>query len=483
MRVLFASSECRPYASTGGLADVLEALPIALKGRGVSCARVMPLYRRIRENFAAAIRPTGISFDIPMADESWPCEIHFLERDGITTYLVGREELFDRSEIYGTASRPYGDNLERFVFFQKAVVMLIDQFHGADHPAVVHLNDWQTALIPLFLHFGADGKGRVVREKTVFTIHNLAYQGVFPAAKFRHTNLPAHLFNMRNMEFYGQFNMMKAAIVAADILSTVSPTYAREIQTPELGCALDGVLREHRSKLRGILNGVDYRQWNPETDPLIAARFSPTQLEGKTLCRKELLQLFQLEAAETDLVLGMVCRLTEQKGIDLLAEAMPELMQKPVRFVLLGSGEERYQDLVKQWRQDYPGKFGVRLGFDNTLAHQIEAGADAFLMPSRFEPCGLNQMYSLKYGTLPVVNNTGGLADTIEDIVPTEHGARTGTGFKLARYDKAGLLEAVDRAIHTFANRGRWRKAVKRAMGVDFSWDRAADEVLRLYDL
>jgi starch synthase len=481
MRVLFAASECRPFASSGGLADVLEALPIAVQGRGVPSARVMPLYRRIREAHAESIRPTGIAFDVPMGDEFWPCEIFALERDDLTTYLVSREELYDRSELYGLATRPYGDNLERFLFFQKAVVLLLDQFHGADHFTHVHLNDWQTGLVPLYLHFGADGKGRVVRETSVFTIHNLAYQGVFPAAKFRLTNLPNHLFNMRNMEFFGQFSMMKAALVAADVLTTVSPTYAREIQTPENGCALDGVLKEQSAKLHGILNGVDYRQWNPATDNLIHAHFSADHLAGKTLCRKELLREFNLPESDSALVIGMVCRLTEQKGVNLIAEAMPELMARDIRFVLLGSGEEMYHQLVKSWLEQYPERFAARLGFDNALAHRIEAGADAFLMPSRFEPCGLNQMYSLKYGTLPIVTNTGGLADTIEDIDVRDGGAHAGTGFKLAAYDKASLLEALDRAIAAFGARTKWKKAMKRAMGQDFSWDRAAEAYLRLY--
>ncbi len=483
MRVLFAASECRPFASSGGLADVLEALPIAVQGRGVPTARVLPLYRRIREAHAGSIRRTGIAFEVPMGDDTWPCEIFALERDGLTTYLVSREELYDRSELYGLTTRPYGDNLERFLFFQKAVVMLLDQFHGNDHFTHIHLNDWQTGLVPLYLHFGADGKGRVVKEKSVFTIHNLAYQGVFPAAKFRLTNLPNHLYNMRNIEFFGQFSMMKAALVASDVLATVSPTYAQEIQSPANGCALDGVLREQAYKLHGILNGVDYRQWNPDTDELIPAHFSAEHPAGKTLCRRELLREFNLPDSDSALVIGMVCRLTEQKGIDLVSAAMPELMARNLRLILLGSGEEMYQKMVESWQAQYPERFAARIGFDNALAHRIEAGADAFLMPSRFEPCGLNQMYSLKYGTLPIVTNTGGLADTIEDIDPRDGGANAGTGFKLTGYDKAGLLDAVDRALAAFSSRSKWKKAMKRAMTQDFSWDRAADAYLRIYGL
>ncbi|MBU1693987.1 MAG: glycogen synthase GlgA [Verrucomicrobia bacterium] len=475
MRVLYAASEIMPFASTGGLADVGAGLPKALLARNTEISRIMPLYRRVAEG-GFALKDTGLRLDIPVGFQMHQAEVWYANDPPPRTYFIRRDEYFDRSQLYSLPERDYDDNFDRFVFFQKAIVSLIDTLQW--HPDVVHCSDWQTGLVPLFLRHGLQGSGRKQTERTVFTIHNLAYQGLFPGLHYSLTNLPFYCFNMDCAEFYGSINCIKAGITSANLVTTVSHTYAQEIRTEEYGCGLHDILAQMGGRLAGVVHGVDYSLWNPAVDPHLAQSYEPDNLDGKKTCKEELIRLMGLTIAADAPLIGMVTRLVDQKGLDILAEAMPKLMKADMGFVLLGAGQDKYQKLCLEWASLWPGRFAARLGYDNPLSHKIEAGADIYMMPSRFEPCGLNQLYSLKYGTIPIVHTTGGLDDTIQDI---DSEGREGTGFKFRTYTPEGLLHAVNRALALYRRREIWTSVVRRAMAQDFSWDRAAEEYLRIY--
>jgi len=416
-------------------------------------------------------------FSIPMGDTAHEAEIWIHDDDEAPTYFIRRDEYFDRSQLYGLPHRDYDDNFARFCFFQKAVVALVDAVGGVQ---IVHANDWQTGLLPYYLARGIDGYGRSHRERVVFTIHNLAYQGIFPISDFALSNLPPSLFRLDTFEFYGKFSCMKAGLTGSHRVTTVSPTYAREIQTEAGGCGLDGVIKETAGRLTGILNGVDYEVWNPEIDPHLVRNYSARNFVAeKEACRADLLAAMGLKPAATLSVIGLVGRLADQKGLDILAEAMPRLMKKRIQMVLLGTGQAKYEQLCREWMKTWPGRFAARIGFDNALAHKIEAGADLFLMPSRFEPCGLNQMYSLRYGTPPIVHATGGLEDTVADVQESPAG---GTGFKFREYTASALLQAVDRALEFKSDTAAWNALRGRAMTIDYSWDRSARDYITLYE-
>ena len=479
MKILFVSSEINPYASTGGLSDVVGALPVALQEQGVDVVRVMPLYRCIMEG-DFPLRDTGRRLKIPVGLKTLQAEIWQSTDSRPTTYFVRKDEYFDRRELYSIPERDYDDNFDRFIFFQKAVVRLIDDL--ALHPDIIHANDWQTALIPYFLDHGVHGMGRGRSEKIVYTIHNLAYQGVFPDHEFPSTNLPFSCFSVGELEFYGNINCMKGAIIRSDRVTTVSKRYAAEILTPELGCGLEGVLGDARHKLSGIVNGVDYTTWDPASDHLISAQYTADTLNGKKECKKALLEKMGLTVPSQRQripCIGMVTRLVDQKGMDLLAEAMDRIMEQGVYFVLLGFGQEKYQQLCKRWAAKWPDRFGLDLGHNNQLAHEIEAGADIFMMPSRFEPCGLNQLYSLRYGTIPVVHATGGLDDTIVNI---DAAGNTGNGFKFESYTVGALLKSFDEALALYKNPTAWEKIQQHAMRQDFSWKNSAADYISLYE-
>ncbi len=480
MKVIYISSEVNPFASTGGLADVSAALPMALSMAGLSVTRIMPLYRQVWEG-SFNLQDTGLHLDIPVGFRTHRADVWIHEDSEVPTYFIRRDEYFDRRELYSLPERDYDDNFERFTFFQKAAVALIDALDfGAD---IVHSNDWQGGLIPAFLREGTSSLGRTggeKGEKSVFTIHNLAYQGIFPGTDFAYTNLPFACFSMEEgMEFYGNVNCMKGGIAMADLVTTVSPRYAEEIQTPEFGCGLDGVLSKVSSRLKGILNGVDYSLWDPRIDPNLVKRYSSKDLSGKKKCKKDLLKVMGL--ATDDLkrpVVGMVTRMVDQKGFDLLSKAMPELMNTGINFILLGSGQVEYHEIARKWAGTWPRRFAVKIGYDDELAHKIEAGADIFLMPSKFEPCGLNQLYSLRYGTLPVVHAVGGLVDTIADISVD---GNQGNGFVFTEYTPAALIESVNRAIKLYGT-SDWEKIQKRAMSSDYSWQNSASEYISAYE-
>jgi starch synthase len=459
------SSEAAPFAKTGGLADVVASLPSALQSFGDLAAVVIPRYgsidlrgsRRVYDRLQVYLGPKLHSVSIFQAPAEYPL------------YLVDCPPLFDRKGFYGESGVDYPDNHIRFAVFCRAALGVARHLFRCD---VLHCHDWQSGLIPAYLRSTYSTDPVFLGTKTLFTIHNLGFQGIFPATALAEVALDPALYRPDGLEFFGQVSYIKSGISFANALSAVSPTYAREIQTSELGFGLDGALRARAAVLSGILNGVDYREWDPESDPLIPARFSAQDLNGKAVCKEHLLQEFGLPAEPIERpLIGIVSRLTIQKGVDLVAEAVADIVEAGANIVAIGSGESEYEALFQRMAADFPGRVGVRIGFDNRVAHLIEAGADIFLMPSRYEPCGLNQIYSLRYGTVPVVRATGGLDDTIDSE----------TGFKFAEYSSAALLAAVRQALEAFSNREAWQDMMRRGMQRDFSWKASAGRYSALY--
>ena len=477
MRVGFVSSEISPYASTGGLADVCGSLPRALVAAGAEAVQFMPMYRKVLEG-DYAVEDTGIRLSIPVGFHRYRADIWKTRNSTPSVYFIRRDEFFDRAQLYNLSDRDYDDNFERFVFFQKAVVALIDQLDlNLD---IVHAHDWQTGLMPLYLRHGQSGEGRRSREKTVFTIHNLAFQGIFDGELYSYTNLPFSCFNVDMMEYYGNINMLKSGINGADFITTVSQTYAREIQTEDWGCGLQGVLANVRPRLCGIVNGIDTAVWNPAADKMIAARFDRDHLDGKDTCKADLIKRLKLTIKPRDPLLGMVTRLTSQKGIELIDASLDGIMSRSnAGLALLGSGSDAMLAMVNRWAKKWPGRVGIKTGFDVKLSHRIEAGADIYLMPSKFEPCGLNQLYSLRYGTIPVVHAVGGLDDTIVDVGEQP---QTGYGFKFSAFTAEAFQQRTLDAIDAYKNAKRWNDIVRRAMDQDFSWLTSARRYLKLYE-
>jgi len=477
MKVLLLASEMVPFAKTGGLADVAGALPSALNRQGVDVTAFLPKYRCIGGG-RFSLEPTGLTLSIPVGDRSVPCSIEktLLPETAVPVYLVCCDEFFDRDGLYQDKGKDYPDNLERFTLFSRAVLEALKKLDI--QPDVIHANDWQTALIPVYLKTQLAEDSFFRATKTLFTIHNLAYQGLFPKEKFPLTGLDQELFSIHGLEFYNKVNLLKGGLLFSDRLSTVSRRYSEEIQTPEYGCGLEGVLKDRREFLSGVLNGVDYQAWSPESDSLIAKNFSAKDLSGKAACKKALQKTYGLPQVPDAPLLGVISRLADQKGFDLLDEIFEDLMALSVQFVLLGTGDPKYHKRFELLAAKYPKKCGVALKFDNALAHQIEAGADLFLMPSRYEPCGLNQMYSLRYGTIPVVRATGGLADTVEDYHPK---SGRGNGFVFEKANSKAFLKALRRALKVYAHQERWQSLMGHAMRMDFSWDRSAEQYLALY--
>ncbi len=472
LKVVIASPEIIPFAKTGGLADVAGSLPLALKRLGCDVTLFMPLYREVVDR-GFGTEPTGVQVKIPIGRRTVSADLFKGTTDGVPVYFLKRDEYYDRSYLYGTPDGDYFDNLERFVFFSRGVVEAVVSL-GLE-PDVIHCNDWQTGLIPAYIM--SIYRSSLPATATLFTIHNIAYQGIFPADFLDLTGLPGEMYTMEGLEFWGKINLLKAGIVYSDIINTVSEGYSREIQTPEYGYGLEGILAKRREDLFGVLNGVDYSVWNPETDELIASRFSSDDLGGKLACKKDLLREYSLRLKATVPLIGVISRFAEQKGFDILAEAMDALMKLDLGMVILGTGEKRYQERFESLAATYPKKLGVKIAFDNVLAHKIEAGSDMFLMPSRYEPCGLNQFYSLRYGTIPIVRATGGLDDTIKDY----SGGR-GNGFKFRQYSARALVRKVKEAISVYKDKKAWRALQVKAMQEDFSWDRSASRYIELYE-
>lgn len=475
LKVLFASSEVTPFRKTGGLGDVAGALPKALKSRGLDVRLVMPLYRGIHwDEFE---RLDGV-LDVPMYYGTARAAVRMGNLPGseVPIYFLEHHGYFDRPDVYGPADGSYPDNLERFTFFSRACLELATAL--GFEPDVVHANDWQTALIPVYLNT-LYRAAPLHRAATLFTIHNLAFQGVFNGGGFFMTGLGREHYSPRELEHYGAMNLMKGALHHATLLSTVSPTYGREIQRPDAGAGLDGVITSRSDDLHGILNGIDTEEWDPARDRHLPAGYSAKDLAGKAVCKRELQREMGLPVRAATPLFGAVSRLTPQKGFDLLAQAMERLLGWELQMVLLGSGDSNAEAFFSSLSSARGEKFRARIGFDNGLAHRIEAGCDFFLMPSRFEPCGLNQMYSLCYGTPPIVHATGGLADTVSNY---DESTGEGTGFVIHQLDARSLGDAVGWAISTYFDRPRDLEAMRRrGMNLDFSWTRAAERYEELY--
>jgi starch synthase len=413
----------------------------------------------------------------PVGSRMEPADILRVPRAAVPTILVRGDRYFDREGIYGDVGGDYPDNIERFTFFCRAALEWLRL--EREPPDVLHVHEWQSALAPAFLRANADVYPELGRLRTVLTIHNLAYQGRFPSFDWHLLNLDPRYFSPEFLEFYGQINLLKAGMVFADAITTVSPRYAAEIETAAFGEGLDGVLRARHGRVRGILNGIDRAAWDPATDPHLPAHYDARDLRGKAACKAAVQAELGLAVRADVPLLGVVSRLAEQKGLDLLAAALPgALRASDAQLAVLGSGDERYERLLAGLAAEFTGRVVLRVGFDERLAHRIEAGADVFLMPSRFEPCGLNQLYSLRYGTVPVVHATGGLDDTVVEFDPA---AGVGTGFKFTPYTPEAFLGALDRALRTRRDARLWARLVANGMAQDFSWDRAAQEYRRLY--
>jgi len=479
LRVLFVASEAVPLAKTGGLADVVGALPRALNALGCDVRIVVPCYRSVRQS-GLSLEP--LPGEIPVAFDGRVLPARVLETriDGrVPCYLIRRDEFFDRSHLYGTPEGDYWDNDVRFLYFCKAVFSLCGALSYS--PDVMHCHDWQAGLVPAFLRY-TDGRGRGFSPtRSVLTIHNLAYQGIFPPEIFARTGLPGSFFSADGMEFWGKANFLKAGIVCADILSTVSPSYSREVLSPEFGCGLEGVLADRAGDLHGVLNGADYDEWDPARDVHLCRRYDANDLAGKRECKEALTRELGVRAASAGAPLfGMISRMTYQKGMDLVVAAARGMMDLGVNCVILGDGEERYRADCESLVRRFPGRFAVHFGFDNPLAHRIQGGCDFLLMPSRYEPCGLNQIYAMRYGTVPVVRSTGGLRDTVAEFDPP--GGR-GTGFLFHAHDPTAFLQAVKRAVDVYTPQGAsWERIRSNGMAQRFSWDRSARGYLRLYE-
>ncbi len=476
MHIAFAASECVPFVKTGGLADVIGALPAELVRQGHAVTVYLPLFRPV----AAKLGKRKVlipSLTIPF--QSYNRFVSVVDggaRDGVEFRFIDCPELFDREALYGTAGGDYPDNWERFALFCRAVIEATKQLGVPD---IYHAHDWQAAMLPVYLHTVYAQDPALEAAGTVFTIHNAGYQGWFAPQTVERLLLPWDVYRMDRLEQYDTFNFLKGGIVYGDALTTVSRKYAEEIQTAEFGYSLEGTLRSRAVDLHGILNGVDYDQWDPLHDRYIAAHYGPDNLAGKAECRRDLLHAFaapDLPAATP--VLGIVSRFATQKGFDLLAEIAEQLAERELFLVALGTGEPYYENLLRSLAERFPNRFAVRVQYDNALAHKIEAGADMFLMPSRYEPSGLNQLYSLRYGTVPVVRATGGLDDTVEEAAdPAE-----GTGFKFHGVAADEFLRAIDRALACFADPDKWRLLMGNGMRKDHSWRQPAAEYGALYE-
>jgi starch synthase len=484
MKILHATTEAVPFAKTGGLGDVCGSLPIELARLGHDVAVIMPAFRHVYQA-NVPIEATGVSLDIPVGSKMVPGRLlrSHLPGSDVPVYLVEQDAFFDRPELYRENGQDYRDNCERFVFFSRAVLEAIRLLDLKTD--LIHANDWQTALIPAYLMTEYRILPTYEAAAVVFTIHNLAFQGNFWHWDMLLTGLDWKYFNWRQMEFFGNLNFMKTGLTFADAISTVSPRYAKEIQSTPLGCGLEGVLQHHADNLTGIVNGVDYEQWNPATDTHIAAPYdAETVTKGKPVCKRQLQRELGLpEDPEAPLV-ATIGRLTDQKGFDLIAQVIPQWVREiPVQWVILGTGEAKYHKLLRELADRSPNKVAVRLEFNAAMAHKIEAGADVLLMPSRFEPCGLNQLFSLKYGTVPVVRATGGLADTITSMTHETMAAGTANGFAFREYSPLALSETLRQACDLYCtNRQLWQQLMSVGMHQDWSWARSARQYVGLFE-
>lgn len=477
MQIVFAASEAVPFAKTGGLADVVGALPREIQKLNHEVTVYLPLYASVRPHLESEVKSAIRSITLPAPHGNrFAGIVDGGVRDGVKFYFVDCPDLFDRQGLYGNNGDSYGDNAERFGLFCRAV---IEATKILGVPDVFHVHDWQAAMIPVLLRTVYNSDPALKHCGTVLTIHNAGYQGWFPPSTVDQLLLPWDIFTYDKLEHYNTFNFLKGGVVYADELTTVSPKYAQEIQTPEFGNGLDAALRQRAADLHGILNGVDYAEWDPATDGNLAAHYSPADLAGKRECRKDLLHAFGLEVPDETPVIGICSRFASQKGFDLLEQISGRLAERDVALVALGTGEPYYEKFFRDFAYANSGRFAVQIRYDDAMAHKIEAGADIFLMPSKFEPCGLNQIYSLKYGTVPVVRATGGLDDTVEEW---NAGLNAGTGFKFEPYQAQALLDAIDRALAAFYDKKQWTRLMLNGMAQNYSWDEPAREYVAVYE-
>jgi len=475
MHIAFAASECVPFSKTGGLADVVGALPRALAALGHQVSVYLPRYRQTKLTDPQTVVR---SITIPYDDKYRFCSVVTAgSTAGVKFYFVDYPPYFDREALYGSTAGDYPDNAERFAMFSRAVLEA-SKILGV--PQVFHCHDWQSALIPIMLRtlYAEDPAFRDVA--TVFTIHNMGYQGLFSSDTLPLLMLPWDLLTMSKMEFFGQVNFLKGALVLSDYVTTVSKKYSHEIQTTEYGFGLEGVLRNRASTVAGILNGVDYDEWSPQTDKFAVAKYSSQDLAGKQKCKQDLLTAFGIKNVDAKIpVIGIVSRFAAQKGFDLIAQIMDRLAREEMIMVILGSGDKPYEEMFQRLNKQFPNKIAVKVAFDNAIAHKIEAGSDMFLMPSRYEPCGLNQIYSLKYGTVPIVRATGGLDDTVQNF---DSRTKQGTGFKFEEYNGSALLECLRIALATYRDPAAWCAVRANGMARDFSWKASAASYVTLYE-
>ncbi len=483
MKILVVASEVVLFAKTGGLADVAGALPLELAQMGHDVRVVMPKYGSIDDDQYHLLPILGdIHVRLGSLTHTANMKRTLFPDTNVPVYFVVHDQFFNRPGLYGENGLDYADNAERFAFFCKAVIWLMK---GLDWvPDVIHCNDWQTALVPVYLRNEGDMRadGALPHVRVLYTIHNLAYQGVFAAAEAARIGIGPELFHPAALEFYGSLNLMKGGLLYADRLSTVSEQYAKEIQTAEFGSGLEGVLALRAAHLSGILNGIDYQVWDPASDPHIPAHYTAGDPGGKQACKAALQKECGLTQRADVPLLGVISRLDAQKGFDIIAQVLPDILAEDVQFVLLGTGAPEYHRLFERLAKEHPDKVCAKLTFDNGLAHRIEAGADIFLMPSRYEPCGLNQLYSLRYGTVPVVRKTGGLADSIVDATPESILTGHGTGFVFEKYQAAELLAAIERATATYRRKTQWNALMKNGMTQNFSWKVSAAKYEALYE-
>lgn len=477
MRILLASSEVHPYSKTGGLADMVGALAKTLAHKGHRVGVVTPLYSGIRERFPA-LRQMDLALELPLGTRQVRGGILTLQpAAGLTIYFVDQPAFYQRRELYQEDGNDYADNAERFVFFSKAIARLAQDLVWK--PEVLHLHDWQASPAALLLHHQRQLKGQGSVPGICLTIHNLAYQGLFPASAYGLLNLPPEYFTPHGVEFYGKLGCLKAGLVYADVITTVSPRYAREITTEELGCGLDGLLRRRNSSLVGILNGVDYDEWDPLNDPFLKHPYSASDLSAKERNKLALQEEFGLPGNAGVPLFGSIGRLAEQKGVEIMHAALEQVLPaNSLQVVLIGSGAPALESAYSALARRFPSQMAVRIGFDEPASHRIEAGSDFFLMPSRFEPCGLNQMYGLRYGTIPIVRTTGGLDDTVIDVREDPEKAN---GIKFIEYSPAALAKGINKALWLYQQGELLAHFRRNAMAANFSWDRTIAEYIAVY--
>ena len=485
LRVVIAASESIPFSKTGGLADVSSALAKALDASGHDVTLIIPDYRQLRfakRDQLPTVTDTGLRFSMSLNGRYVTGSVNWtiLPDTGVKVILVSQADYFDRPQLYMENGEGYSDNCERYCFFSRAVMEICRQM--VLRPDIIHCNDWQTGLVPALLHVKYARRPGFENAASIMTLHNMAYQGRFWHLDMPLTGMPWRCFNMHQMEMWGDLNLLKTGIAFADQITTVSPTYSNEVCTPEGGEGLDGLLSHRRGDLTGILNGIDDSIWDPAGDPHLPAHFNHEETSpGKPECKRQLQDRMGLPQRKNVPLFGMVSRMSDQKGFDLIRECADRILFQDIQIAFLGTGDPRYEDYLRQLALKYPAKVAVYVGFDESLAHQIEAGCDAFLMPSRFEPCGLNQMYSLRYGTLPVVRKVGGLADSVVNVEALTLGDGTATGFVFDDYSAPALAATIERAVELYRQPEIWKRVMKAGMTTDWSWAGSAAHYVDTY--